>query len=144
VVPGHYVLTARGLSRGKVWAAYDVVDFVGDTQEILLHMRPACQVVGRITDEKGAAIRLEGVRVGATLMQDGVEINPLDIDEAPVAADGAFALDGLFGTRKLQVMGLDPDWEVRAVIQDRVDVTASGIGLSGDTEAKVIIVVGRR
>jgi hypothetical protein len=43
-----------------------------------------------------------------------------------------------------QIMGLDPDWEIRSVTQGRVDVTASGIGLTGDTEAKVVIVVGRR
>jgi hypothetical protein len=144
VVPGHYVLMARGLAGGRTWAASDVVDFVGDTQEILLQMRPASRVVGRVTGEKGAAIRFDGVRVGATLMQDGVEINPLDIDEAPVAADGTFSLDGLFGTRKLQVMGLDPEWEIRAVMQDRADVTAAGVALTDDTEAKVVIVVGRR
>jgi hypothetical protein len=50
----------------------------------------------------------------------------------------------LFGTRKLQLMGLDSGWEIRSISQDRTDVTESGFSLTGDTAAKVVIVVGRR
>ena len=84
------------------------------------------------------------MRVGATWLHDGVEVNPLDITEAPVAPNGAFQLDGLFGTRKLQLMGLGPEWEIRSIVQDRTDVTGSGVTLAADTEAKVVITVGRR
>ena len=55
-----------------------------------------------------------------------------------------FNLDGLFGTRKLQLMGLDPEWVIRSIVQDRSDVTALGVTLTADTEAKVVITVGRR
>ena len=134
----------RGVAGGRIWAAFEVVDFIGDTQEVLLYMQPAARITGRVTGEKGVAIALDGVRVGATWLQDEVEINPLDVDETPVAADGTFYLDGLFGTRKLQLMGLDSGWEIRSISQDRADVTESGIALTADTEAKVVIVVGRR
>ena len=89
-------------------------------------------------------VTLDGVRVGASWFQEGVEVNPLDITEAPVAANGTFTLEGLFGTRKLQLMGLGPEWEIRSIVQDRSDVTASGVTLTADTEAKVVITVGRR
>ena len=94
--------------------------------------------------DKGAALAFDGIRVGATWFEDGVEINPLEIDEVPVAADGTFRLDGMFGTRKLQLMGLDPAWEIRSITQDRREVAESGITLITDTEATVVIVGGRR
>ncbi|MEJ7666397.1 MAG: hypothetical protein WKG07_46230 [Hymenobacter sp.] len=71
-------------------------------------------------------------------------MNPLDIIEAPVASNGTFTLDGLFGTRKLQLIGLDPGWEIRSIVQDRSDVTGSGVTLAADTEAKVVVTLGRR
>ena len=144
LVPGRYFITARGASGDRTWTAFEVVEFIGDTQEILLYMQPAARITGQVTAEKGAAVAFDGVRVGATWMHDGVELNPLDIDEAPVAADGTFHFEGLFGTRKLQLMGLDSGWEIRSISQDRTDVTESGIALAADTAAKVVIVVGRR
>jgi hypothetical protein len=68
----------------------------------------------------------------------------LNVDEAAVGADGAFYLDGLFGTRKLQLLGLDSGWEIRSIAQDGKDVTVPGVSLTADTEAKVVIVIGRR
>ncbi len=144
LAPGQYFLTARGRSDDRNWAAQEVVEFAGGEQEVLLYLQPAARISGRIVGEKGAAIALDGVRVGATWLQDGVEVNPLDITEAPVASNGMFTLDGLFGTRKLQLMGLGPEWEIRSIVQDRSDVTGSGVALTADSEAKVVITVGRR
>ena len=144
LAPGRYFLTARGLSGGRIWTAYDIVDFGGDMQEVLLHMQRAARISGRITMEKGAATAFDGVRVGAAWVEDGVEINPLNVDEAAVSANGTFSFDGLFGTRKLQVVGLDPQWEIKSITQDRTDVTVSGLSLTADTEAKVVIVLGRQ
>ena len=64
--------------------------------------------------------------------------------EAPVAPNGTFRLDGLFGTRKLQLIGLGSEWMIRSIVQDRSDVTAAGVTLAADTEAKVVVTVGRR
>ena len=71
-------------------------------------------------------------------------MNPLDINEAPVAADGTFRLDGLFGTRRLQLIGLGPEWEIRSIVHGRTDVTSAGVSVTADAEADVVITVGRR
>jgi len=144
LVPGRYFLKARASSGDRIWTAYEIVDFVGATHETLLYMQPAARISGQITREKGAAIAFDGVRVGASWVLDGVEINPLDIDEVPVRANGTFFLDGLFGTRKLQFLGLDSEWEIRSISEGRSDVTVSGVSLTADTEAKILVVLGRR
>jgi hypothetical protein len=141
---GRYFLTARAHSGNRILAAHDTVDIIGGEQEILLYLQRASRIAGRIIGEKGAAPALDGVRVGASWMQDGVEVNPLDISEAQVAADGTFALEGLFGTSRLQLMGLDQEWEIRSIVQDRSDVTGSGVSLAADSEAKVVITLRRR
>jgi hypothetical protein len=142
--PGRYFLTARGYSGDRVSIAYDVVDFLGDSQEVLLYLQPAARITGKIIGDKGTAPSLDGVRVGASWIHDGVEINPLAVDETPVAVDGTFRLEGLFGTRQLRLFGLDPAFEVRAITQERSDVTLAGVFLAAGKEANVVIVVGRR
>jgi len=142
--PGPYFLTARGRSGDRSWTAHDLVEFAGGEQEVLLYLQPSARIAGRIIVEKGAAVAFDGVRVGATWLQDGIEVNPLDITEAPVAPNGTFKLDGLFGTRQLQLIGLDPEWQIRSIVQDRSDVTGSGVALTADVEAQVVITLGRR
>lgn len=144
LAPGKYLLAARGMVGNRVLTAHDFVDFLGDEQETLLYMQPAARIAGRIVGEKGAVVPFDGVRVGAAWLQDGVEVNPLNVDQAPVAADGTFHFDGLFGTRRLQVTGVDHEWEIRSIVQDRSDVTTSGVALAAGTEAKVVITLGRR
>jgi hypothetical protein len=144
MVPGRYFLAARARSSDRILAAYEAVEVIGGEQEILLYLRGASRIAGRIIGEKGAAPALDGVRVGASWIHDGIEINPLDVDQVVVGADGTFTLDGLFGTRMLQVMGLDPEWQIRSITRDRSDVTTAGVSLTADTEAKVVIVLGRR
>jgi len=144
IAPGLYFLTARARSQDRHWVAHDLVEFSDGEQEVLLYLEPAARIAGRVVGENGAPITYDGVRVGATWLHDGIEVNPLDITETPVAANGTFTLDGLFGTRKLQLIGLDPDWEVRSIVQDRSDVTGSGVALTANTESKVVITLGRR
>jgi hypothetical protein len=144
IAPGQYFLAARARSQDRNWVAHDLVEFADGEQEVLLYLQPASRIAGRVDGENGAVIDFGGVRVGATWMHDGNEVNPLDITEAPVAPDGSFRLDGLFGTRKLQLLGLGPEWQIRSIVQDRSDVTSAGITLTADREAKVVITVGRR
>jgi hypothetical protein len=144
MIEGQYFLTARGGTQDSIWVAHELIEFAGGEQEALLYLQPAARISGRVVGEKGAAIDLGGVRVGATWVHDGTEVNPLDITEAPVSPSGSFRLDGLFGTRKLQLLGLGPEWEIRSIVQDRSDVTAAGVTVTADSEAKVVITVGRR
>lgn len=144
MAPGQYFLTARTRSHDRNWVAHELVEFDGGDREVLLYLAPAAQISGRIVAEKGAAIPFDGVRVGSTWLHDGIEVNQLDITEATVASNGTFRLDGLFGIRKLQLIGLDPEWEIRSIAQDRSYVTGSGVALTADTEAKVVITLGHR
>jgi hypothetical protein len=144
LTPGQYFLTARGRSGGRPWAAFDHVDFAGGEREVLLYLQPTARIAGRIVGDKGAVVAFDGVRVGATWLLDGVEVNPLDITEAPVSPDGSFKIDGLFGTRRLQLIGLGPEWEITSIVHGRTDVTGAGVTLTADTEAAVVVTVGRR
>ena len=144
VTPGRYFLTARGWTGERAWTAADVVEFAGDTHEVLLYLQPAARLRGRIVAEKGAAPSMEGVRVGATWAYDGVAINPLAYDETPVAPDGTFLLDGLFGSCHLQLLGFDPAFEIQSISQGRSNVTAAGVALTAGAESNVVMVVRRR
>jgi hypothetical protein len=105
---------------------------------------PTGSIAGRIITDKGDPPPLAGVMVGASWIYDGVEVNPLDFDETPAGLDGSFRIDNLFGTRKLQLRGLDVDWEVAAIRQDRTDVTSSGVVVISDATTPATIVLRRR
>jgi hypothetical protein len=144
VVPGRYFAWARAASRDKRWAAFEVIDFIEDNYEARLHLMPTGSIAGRIITDKGDLPPLAGVMVGASWIYDGVEVNPLDFDETPAGLDGSFRIDNLFGTRKLQLRGLDVDWEVAAIRQDRTDVTSSGVVVISDATTPATIVLRRR
>ena len=144
LLPGRYFVAARAASREKHWAAFAVVDFIEDSYETRLQLQPTGSIVGKIVAEGECLPPLDGVMVGASWVHDGVEVNPLVADEASAAPDGSFRIDSLFGTRKLQLRGLDLNWEVAAIRQDRTDVTSSGVIVVPDTTTTATIVLRRR
>jgi Carboxypeptidase regulatory-like domain len=144
VAPGRYFLTARGWTGDRVWTAADALEFAGDSQEVLLYLQPAARLRGRIVADRGAAPSMDSARMAATWTHDGIAINPLAFDEAPVAPDGTFRLDGLFGSCQLQLIGFDPAFEILSISQGRSDVTASGVALTPGAESSVVVVVRRR
>ena len=141
IVPGRYFVAARAVARDKQWAAFEVVDFIEDTYEARLTMLPTGSIAGTIVADKGVLPPLEGVMVGASWIHDGAEVNPISIDEAPVASDGSFRIDNLFGMRSLRLRALGVEWEVAAIRQGRTDVTRSGIVVvpNGVTEATIVV-----
>jgi len=144
VLPGRYFVTARAASRDKLWAGFEVVDFVADSYEARLQLLPTGSIAGNIVTDKGVLPPLDGVIVGASWIYDGAEVNPLAADEANVSPDGSFRVDHLFGTRKLQLRALGLEWEVAAIRQDRTDVTASGVTVVPDATTQATIVLRRR
>ena len=66
-------------------------------------MLPTGSIAGKIVTDKGELPPLDGVMVGASWTYDGAEVNPINIDEVPAAADGSFLIDNLFGTRSLRL-----------------------------------------
>jgi len=144
IMPGRYFVSARAASRDKQWAAFEVVDFIEDMYEARLQLMPTGSIAGKIIVDKGDVPPLEGVIVGASWIHDGAEVNPINIDEVPVAADGSFRIDNLFGTRQLRLRALGLEWEVAAIRQGRTDVTASGVIVAPDTTTQATIVLRRR
>ena len=85
-----------------------------------------------------------GVMIGASWIHDGAEVDPINVDEVPVAVDGSFRIDNLFGTRLLRPRALGVEWEVAAIQQGRTDVTSSGVVIVPDTTTEATIVLRRR
>jgi hypothetical protein len=144
ILPGRYFVAARAASRDKRWAAYEVVDFIEDSYETRLHLMPTGSIAGKIIADKGDLPPLEGVIAGASWIHDGAEVNPLDVDEVAVAADGSFRIENLFGRRALRLRALGLEWEVAAVRQNRTDVTSSGILVMPDSTIEATIVLRRK
>ena len=144
ILPGRYFVTARAASRDKLWAGFEVVDFVEDSYEARLQLLPTGSIAGKIVADKGVLPPFDGVIVGASWTYDAAEVNPLAADEAQVSPDGSFRIDHLFGTRKLQLRALGLEWEVAAVRQDRADVTESGVVVVPDAITHATIVLRRR
>jgi hypothetical protein len=144
MLPGRYVVAARGSSKRHQWAAFEVVDFVEDSVDISLKLLPTGSIAGKVVAERGPLPPLDGVSVGASWVHDGAAITPLDPDRISVARNGSFRIGDLFGTRKLQLSGLDPQWAIRAIRQKRRDVTASGVEIVPGRTIETTIVVARQ
>lgn len=144
ILPGRYFVIGHAASRDKKWAAYEVVDFIEDTYEARLQLMPTGSISGKIVTDKGGMPPGGGVMIGASWIHDGVEVDPINVDEVPVAVDGSFRIDNLFGTRLLRPRALGVEWEVAAIRQGRTDVTTSGIVIAPDTTTEATIVLRRR
>jgi len=140
MVPGRYVVAARGSSKRRQFAAFEVVDFVEDSADVSLRLLPTGSIAGKVVAEGSGRPPLSGVTVGAAWVHDGADVSPLIPDRASVAMSGAFRISGLFGTRQLRLTGLDPGWVVRAVRQKRKDVT-SGVDIAPGRTIEVTIVI---
>lgn len=141
MVSGRYVVAARGASKRKQFAAFEVVDFAEDSANVSLRLLPTGSIAGKIVAERSGRPPLGGVSVGAAWVHHGADVTPLAPDQTSVARNGAFRIDGLFGTRQLRVTGLDRQWVVRAVRQKRRDVTVAGVNILPGRTTEVTIVV---
>lgn len=140
---GRYFVAARSWSDRDVLVASGIVDLVTDSQEIQLTLRRAGRITGKVVTERGGLPPIDGLRVGAAWVHDDVEINPLVPDQVAVSPDGKFRIDGLFGRRAMQLIGLSADWRIRSVRQGRRDVTR-GVEVTPARTVDVTIVVGLR
>ena len=143
LIEGRYFVAARAWSRDQAFVAFEVVNFVQDSQEVSLHMQRAGRITGRIIAQRGGLPSLDGVRVGAAWVHDDVEINPLVPDNVEPGPDGRFTINGLFGRRKMELGGLSPDWRIQSVLQGRTDVTG-GVEVPPNSTVDLTIVLARR
>jgi hypothetical protein len=144
LVAGRYLLTATALQGQQRWADYQAVDFFDDSIDISLHLQPAGRMRGRIVTDRGGLPPLNDATVGAAWIDEDVALNPMTPDESGVAIDGTFAIDGLFGRRRLQLIRFDPDWRIESVFYGKNDVTETGVDIVPNSTTEVTIVVGRR
>lgn len=143
LVAGRYIVTVTAASGQHRFADYQAVDFAEDSVDVSLNLQPAGRIRGRIVSEGGVPL-LTDATVGAVWIDEDVALNPMVPDESPVAADGTFEIDGLFGRRKLQLIRFDADWRIKSVLQGKADVTTRGVEIASNSTAEVTIVVVRR
>ena len=142
LMEGRYFVAARGWIKDKAWAAFAIADFIAPSLDLSLQLAPAGRISGRIVAKAGALPPLTGVVAAATWVHDDAEVNPVTPDQVQVAADGSFRIEGLFGTRTLQLIYLDAGWQVVSVLVGRSEVNTVDVPL--DTTVDMTVVVGRR
>jgi hypothetical protein len=146
----------KGLREGRYWiagwarsgddalVAFDVVDIAQDSHDVSLSLQPGGRIAGRIVAERGGLPPLDGVWIGAAWVEGDTEIDPFVPDQVAASADGLFSIDGLFGTRALQLIGLAREWQVKSVLLGRSDIASTGVEVLPGTTLHVTIVVGRQ
>ena len=141
---GRYIVSVRGRSRESQLAAFQVVHMRRGETPVRLPLESTAGVSGRIIAGPGGIPPFDNVRVVATWTDGNIALDPLARDESYVSADGSFRIDGLFGMRTFQVVGLPADWTVSAVRQGGSDITSSGVDLAPGSASEISIVVAKR
>jgi len=140
---GRYFIYARGAAPDTTVAAFQAIEVVDGGYEVTLSLQPTGRVTGRIVAERGGLPPLDGVRVEASWVQDDAVVEPLGRDGAEAGLDGYFRIDGLFGTRVIQLAGLSPEWRVVSIRHGRADVP-TGVDVPAGSTVELTVVVGRR
>lgn len=141
---GRYVIEARGSVNGKLFAAFATA-IVGDgATEVPIELTETGSIYGRIVAERGGLPPLGNVRIAAVWMLDGAEVDPMRSDDTTAGSDGAFSLNGLFGSRVFQVSGLKSGWEVVSVRAGRSDITGREFDVASGSRTEIIVTVARR
>jgi hypothetical protein len=140
---GRYVVSVRGRSHESPLAAFQFVQMRRGETPVTLPLTSTARVSGRIITGSGGMPPFDNVRVVATWTDGNIALDPLARDESFVSADGSFTIEGLFGTRTFQVVGLPRDWKVSAVRQGRSDITSRGVDLVPGSATEISIVVAK-
>lgn len=142
--PGRYIVWSKLSTRDLVEVASEALNVAQDTIELELSLRPAGRVSGQVVAE-GAAAPPDGIRVIAALMDGSHDVDPTAPDQVEMDADGRFAIDGLFGTRRLRVIGLPPEWSLKSVLLNGREISPPHVEVGyGRTIEGIRIVLTRR
>lgn len=141
---GRYVVMATAVLGKERWADFQIIDFLDESVDIALQLRPAGRIRGRIIVENGGVPQIGDSTIGAYWVDNDVVLNPLSADEGQVAIDGSFEIAGLFGRRRLQLERFDAGWRIHAVMQGKRDVTESGIEVVPGDAAEVTVILRPR
>lgn len=111
--PGRYFVWARARVGDRTLVAWRRVDIRDRSEAIDFTLVPAGRVSGRVIGADAGV--LSGARVVATLVDEGRTIDYREPDSAEVLAEGRFAIDGVFGQRRLRVIGLPDGWRTASI-----------------------------
>lgn len=127
---GRYFVWARARVGDRAWVAWRRVDIADRSQTLDFRLSPGGRLSGRVVGAEPSI--LIGARVVAVLVDDGREIDYREPDSAEIAADGRFAIDGVFAERQLRVIGLPEGWRVQSIrvagrdVADAISVPEGG------------------
>jgi hypothetical protein len=144
LIDGRYVVMATARSGQQHWVDFQALDFLDESIEVPLQLRPSGRIRGRIVADRGGLPPLDGAIIGAAWVDNDVTLNPLAPDEASVAMDGSFELVEVFGRRMLQLVRFDPGWTIHSVQQGRSDVTEQGVDIAPGSTTEITIIVRPR
>lgn len=104
IEPGRHTLWARAATDDGFEAASITLELGSDMTGLVLPMRPAGSIRGRLITEDGSPVSGDGLQIVADLVDaHGALLDPLPRDRADVETDGTFELRGLFGYRRMRV-----------------------------------------
>jgi hypothetical protein len=145
LLEGRYHVTAQAVHDGQTLVASDVAHVMHDETEIALLLAEPGRITGKVVAERGTLPPLADALVAAGWIDDdGEEINPVSITETALAPDASFRFDGLFGLRRLQLVGLPPDWRVQSIRHGRSDVASTGVTVAPGATIDIVITIAQR
>lgn len=139
--PGRYFVWARAFVNDRALVAWRRVDLGSRDEAIEMPLVPAGRLSGRVVGADAAVV--SGARVVATLVDDGRAIDYREPDSTEVLADGRFAIGGVFGERRLRVIGLPEGWRVRAIRAGGREISDPLVVREGELIDEIEVIVGR-
>ncbi len=140
---GRYVIAARARAGRRTLAAYQLIIIGVGEYDVPMRLEPTARVKGRVVVDTGGVAPVAGVSVEAHWVSGKLKLDPTGPDRIAVRRNGSFTMEGLFGRRQFQLVGLSDEWRVTAVRAGRADVM-SGIDLAPGSSTDLTFVVSRR
>lgn len=145
LLEGRYYVAAQGELDGRSVVASDVAQVIQDDTELTLLAAEPGRITGKLVAERGGLPLLADVRVAANWIdEDGEEIDPVALSETTLAPDALFHLDGMFGLRRIQLMGLPPGWRVQSIREGRNEVLNTGLTISPGKTHDLVVTIALR
>ena len=144
LLEGRYFIAAQAEGDSEPLVAFEIAEVLDHTVELALLLQEPGRITGRVVAERGGLPPLADVRIAAKWTDNGEEINPLATDDAAVGPDGSFRIDGLFGLRSVQLLGLSSEWQVQSIRQGRSEIATTGVSIPHGATLDLVITVGRR
>jgi protocatechuate 3,4-dioxygenase beta subunit len=143
IPPGRHTLWARAATADGWEAAHVDLSLGSDMIGLVLPMTPTGTIVGRVVMEDGAAFTGDGTQLIADLVDvEGHRLDALPRDRVDIGPDGAFALTGMFGHRKLRLSG--NDFAVARVFVEKRSVDVLSVASDEQIDQVLVVIQKKR